>query len=198
MTAKDAKHEAHRRLVHRLADQAADVERLTRDLDDEALARRVVEGKWSLKELAGHLWRVQQVFEGRLEAMLAGTTRSSPPGTPTTTRPSIGCWKRAPERSSMGSWAGGRLFSSVSPICSRRSGTGRRSTPTSRATTCTSWSSTWRTTKPTTSTRCTRGGRLSVASPIDGHRTVRHCREPLLPDPWRMIERLCLVTLLRS
>jgi uncharacterized damage-inducible protein DinB len=71
MTAKDAKHEAHRRLVHRLEDQAADVDRLTRDLDDEALARRVVEGKWSLKELAGHLWRVQQVFEGRLETMLS-------------------------------------------------------------------------------------------------------------------------------
>ena len=70
MAEEGAKHEAHRRLVRRLEDQAKDVERLTRDLDDGALARRVVEGKWSLKELAGHLGRVQQVFEGRLDAML--------------------------------------------------------------------------------------------------------------------------------
>ena len=65
------KHEAHQRIVKRLLDQARDVKRLTAGLADDVLARRVVEGKWSLKELAGHLWRVQQVFEGRLEAMLA-------------------------------------------------------------------------------------------------------------------------------
>ena len=72
MAETGGKHEAHRRLVRRLEDQAQDVERLTRELDDDALARRVVLGKWSLKELAGHLWRVQQVFEGRLDAMLGG------------------------------------------------------------------------------------------------------------------------------
>jgi uncharacterized damage-inducible protein DinB len=65
------KHDAHTRIVRRLRDQAEEVKRLTGGLADEALARRVVEGKWSLKELAGHLWRVQQVFEGRLDAMLA-------------------------------------------------------------------------------------------------------------------------------
>lgn len=65
------RHEAHARIVRRLLDQAKDVKRLTADLADDVLARRVVEGKWSLKELAGHLWRVQQVFEARLEAMLA-------------------------------------------------------------------------------------------------------------------------------
>ena len=65
------KHEAHRRLVKRLEEQAADVRRLTSGLDEEKLARRVVEGKWSLKELAAHLWRVQDVFEGRIDAMLA-------------------------------------------------------------------------------------------------------------------------------
>ncbi|HEY6549354.1 MAG TPA: DinB family protein [Vicinamibacteria bacterium] len=64
------RHEAHQRIVKRLEDQARDVKRLTAGLDDVVLARRVVEGKWSLKELAGHLWRVQQVFEGRLQAML--------------------------------------------------------------------------------------------------------------------------------
>jgi hypothetical protein len=71
MAGEEGKHEAHARLLRRLEDQARDVERLTRTLDDDQLGRRVVEGKWSLKELAGHLWRVQQVFEGRLEAMLA-------------------------------------------------------------------------------------------------------------------------------
>jgi hypothetical protein len=65
------KHEAHARILRRLSDQAKDVDRLTSGLAEEVLARRVVEGKWSLKELAGHLWRVQQVFEARLEAMLA-------------------------------------------------------------------------------------------------------------------------------
>jgi hypothetical protein len=64
------KHEAHRRIVRRLEDQAQDVRRLTSGLADDALARRVVEGKWSLKELSGHLWRVQQVFEGRVDRML--------------------------------------------------------------------------------------------------------------------------------
>ena len=57
------KHEAHRRILRRLEDQAKDVKRLTAGLTDDTLARRVVEGKWSLKELAGHIWRVQQVFD---------------------------------------------------------------------------------------------------------------------------------------
>ena len=66
----DAKHEAHRRLLRRLEDQARDAKRLTDGLDGDILARRVVEGKWSLKELVGHLLRVQQVFEERLGLML--------------------------------------------------------------------------------------------------------------------------------
>ena len=66
----DAKQEAHHRLLRRLEDQARDAKRLTDGLDDDALARRVVDGKWSLKELVGHLLRVQQVFEERLGLML--------------------------------------------------------------------------------------------------------------------------------
>ena len=77
-TPRWGKHEAHQRIVRRLEDQARDVKRLTAGLDDAVLARRVVEGKWSLKELAGHLWRVQQVFEGRLEAMLDGRQPADP------------------------------------------------------------------------------------------------------------------------
>jgi hypothetical protein len=64
------KHEAHVRILRRLEDQARDVQHLTGGLPDVAVARQVVEGKWSLKELTGHLWRVQQVFDARLDAML--------------------------------------------------------------------------------------------------------------------------------
>lgn len=65
------KHDAHRRLVARLRQQAEDVRRLASELDEESLARRTSPEKWSLKELVCHLGRTQQVFEGRVEAMLA-------------------------------------------------------------------------------------------------------------------------------
>jgi hypothetical protein len=65
------KHEVHRKLVARLREQAGDVRRLTSGLDEESLSRRLKPQQWSLKELVCHLWRVQQVFEGRIEAMLA-------------------------------------------------------------------------------------------------------------------------------
>lgn len=61
--------------MERLRDQADDVRRLTSGLDDDSLAARTAAGKWSLKELVAHLWRVQEVFEGRIEAML---TKSNP------------------------------------------------------------------------------------------------------------------------
>lgn len=65
------KHATHAGLVERLARQAEDVSRLTSGLDDARLATRTIPDKWSLKELVCHLWRVQQVFEGRLRVMLA-------------------------------------------------------------------------------------------------------------------------------
>jgi hypothetical protein len=64
------KHAAHLALVERLARQAEDIDRLTSGLDDAQLSTRTVPDKWSLQELVCHLWRVQQVFEGRLRAML--------------------------------------------------------------------------------------------------------------------------------
>jgi hypothetical protein len=69
-TPKKDKHAAHLSLIERLGRQAEDVRRLTSDLDDAQLATRTVPEKWSLRELVCHLWRVQQVFEGRLQAML--------------------------------------------------------------------------------------------------------------------------------
>ncbi len=59
--------------TNRLKQQAGDIERLTAGLDEATLARRPIPEKWSLKELVVHLWRVQQVFEGRIRAMLAET-----------------------------------------------------------------------------------------------------------------------------
>ena len=64
------KHAAHLALLERLARQAEDVRRLTSGLDDTQLATRTIPEKWSLLELVCHMWRVQQVFEGRLQAML--------------------------------------------------------------------------------------------------------------------------------
>jgi hypothetical protein len=66
-----AKHAVHLRLVDQLERQAEDVQRLTSGLDEEALSKRVVPDKWCLKELVCHVWRVQQVFERRLDAMLS-------------------------------------------------------------------------------------------------------------------------------
>ncbi|HEY1207105.1 MAG: DinB family protein [Bryobacteraceae bacterium] len=63
----------HARLAARLRDQAHDIQRLTSGLDEETLSRRPTPEKWSLKELVAHLWRVQEVFESRIEAMLTQT-----------------------------------------------------------------------------------------------------------------------------
>ena len=65
------KHEAHRSLVARLRQQADDVRHITAGLDDAALAKRTVPGKWSLNELVCHLDRVQQIFESRIDSVLA-------------------------------------------------------------------------------------------------------------------------------
>jgi DinB superfamily len=64
------KHEAHLRLVARLRQQADDVRRLTEGVDGETLAKRAKPQEWSLKELVCHLYRLQDVFEGRIDAML--------------------------------------------------------------------------------------------------------------------------------
>ena len=69
--ASHEKHEVHRKLVTRLRQQAEDIRRLTSGLDEDALAKRTLTDKWSLKELVCHVWRVQQVFERRVDAMLS-------------------------------------------------------------------------------------------------------------------------------
>lgn len=66
-----AETKTHRRVIERLRGQAEDVERLASGLDEEALARRVIPEKWSLKEIVCHVLRVQQIFEARLDRILA-------------------------------------------------------------------------------------------------------------------------------
>jgi len=69
----------HSRLTARLRDQAEDVRRLASGLAEEALAARVAPERWSIKELVCHIWRVQEIFEMRIEAMLTETNPSIAP-----------------------------------------------------------------------------------------------------------------------
>ena len=62
---------AHARISARLRDHAVEVRRLFAGLDEEALMRRTVAGKWSLKELLCHIARVQRVFDVRLDTLLS-------------------------------------------------------------------------------------------------------------------------------
>ncbi len=58
------------RLLARLRDQVRDVYRLASGLSETLLAQRLEAGQWSVKELVCHLWRVQQIFQARIRAML--------------------------------------------------------------------------------------------------------------------------------
>ena len=70
------KHEAHRRVVEKLELQGEEIRRLCAGLEEEAIARRPESGKWSVKEVLAHITRIQEVFAGRLEALL---TQEKPP-----------------------------------------------------------------------------------------------------------------------
>jgi hypothetical protein len=76
------KHEAHCQLITRLRQQAEEVRRITAGLDEASLAKRTIADKWSLKELVVHLHRVQQVFEDRINAMIAQDNPSITPYEP--------------------------------------------------------------------------------------------------------------------
>jgi uncharacterized protein (TIGR03083 family) len=70
------KQEAHRRIVEKLEAQGAEIRRLCAGLEEDAIAKRPASGKWSVKEVLAHIARIQEVFEGRLEALL---TQEKPP-----------------------------------------------------------------------------------------------------------------------
>ena len=63
-------HTTHEELIARLKSQAENVRRLCAELDEATIGRRGNPEKWSVKEVLAHIGRVQQVFEGRLEALL--------------------------------------------------------------------------------------------------------------------------------
>jgi hypothetical protein len=69
---RDSSRHRHVALLTRLRIHADDVRRLTKGLDESALAMRAMPDKWSLKELVCHVWRIQDLFEERVEAMLSG------------------------------------------------------------------------------------------------------------------------------
>jgi hypothetical protein len=56
-------------LLQRLSEQADRVQQLTSRLSEEAMSARQ-DGDWSLKEIVGHLYRCQTVFEARIVAMV--------------------------------------------------------------------------------------------------------------------------------
>jgi len=62
---------AHTRIIARLRDHALEVRRLFAGLDEDALNRKVVPAKWSLKEILCHISRTQRVFDARLDTLLA-------------------------------------------------------------------------------------------------------------------------------
>ncbi len=62
---------AHARISARLRDHAVEIRRLLEGLDEDALNRRTIAGKWSLKEILCHIARVQRVFDVRLDTLLS-------------------------------------------------------------------------------------------------------------------------------
>jgi len=57
-------------LIGRLRQHADDVRRITDGVGDAALDQRIEPAQWSLTELVCHILRVQDLFEGRIDAML--------------------------------------------------------------------------------------------------------------------------------
>ena len=63
-------HQAHRRVVEKLEFQGEEIRRLCAGLEEGVLAKRPSSEKWSVKEVLAHITRMQEIFEGRVEALL--------------------------------------------------------------------------------------------------------------------------------
>src|SRR5579864_3261121 len=57
-------------LVPRLLQHASDLRRIAAGLDEAALQRRPLPSQWSIHELVCHIWRVQQLFDARIDVVL--------------------------------------------------------------------------------------------------------------------------------
>jgi hypothetical protein len=64
------KHAVHLELIDRLRRQASDVRRLTSGIPEDKLTTPTVSGKWSLKELACHFRRMEEVWAERLHRIM--------------------------------------------------------------------------------------------------------------------------------
>jgi uncharacterized protein (TIGR03083 family) len=62
---------SHERVIERLKSSGEEVRRLCRDLDEITASTRTVPDKWSVKEILAHLAKLQEVFEQRVDAILA-------------------------------------------------------------------------------------------------------------------------------
>ncbi len=74
----EGKHAVHLALVQRLRSQAAEIDRLTKGLDEDALATRTLPDKWSMKELLCHFRRMETIFTERFSRMLTEDTTIVP------------------------------------------------------------------------------------------------------------------------
>lgn len=61
-----------------LVDQLAEVERLFGSLDDRAALARYAQGKWSIKEILGHLTDTERIFAYRLLRVARGDSTPLP------------------------------------------------------------------------------------------------------------------------
>ncbi|HEV8129419.1 MAG TPA: DinB family protein [Candidatus Eisenbacteria bacterium] len=62
---------SHERVIERLKSSGEEVRRLCRDLDEVTVSNRTEPEKWSVKEILAHLAKLQEVFEKRVDAILA-------------------------------------------------------------------------------------------------------------------------------
>jgi uncharacterized damage-inducible protein DinB len=58
-------------IIERLAGTPARLEEITRNIDEPVLVKKV-DGKWSIKEEAGHLSDLEPLWLGRLEELVSG------------------------------------------------------------------------------------------------------------------------------
>lgn len=64
----------YRAICGRLAGTPARVEELLRGVGEEKLGEKP-EGAWSLKEQAGHLWMIEELWQGRVEQYMRGEVK---------------------------------------------------------------------------------------------------------------------------
>jgi uncharacterized damage-inducible protein DinB len=65
-------------VVSAIEQQSSETQRLLASVDEEAAARRYAEGKWSVKQVVGHMIDAEQIFAYRALAIARGESASLP------------------------------------------------------------------------------------------------------------------------